>query len=336
MNKKLPSVSFVICTYNSQKTIKECLDSIKNLSYPKNLIRAIVMDGGSTDKTLAIVKKYPFCKITVKKTDGPEIATAMGYNKATTDLVVNFPSDNVIRDGDWLIRMVKPLQDDPNIAAVETLYYSYVPGDKPLNRYFGLFGMNDPVAYYLNKRDRAAQFETAWHLQTKFVDKGDYYVTSFTTENMPTLGANGFVIRRKLAQLISKDPYKFSHIDSCVDLIKKGHRTYAFVKNDIWHKTGEEFFNFLKKRQKYVTKLYLNKKSMRRYHLYDPKKDKISLIKYVFYSLTFIEPTFESVKGFIKIRDWAWFFHPVVCFSLTVVYTYAVANHYLQSKWKTS
>ncbi len=334
MKKKLPSVTFVICTFNSQNTIGECLESIKKLDYPKNLIKAQIMDGESRDKTLEIVKKYSFCKVIIKKTDGPEIATAMGYNRATTDLVVNFPSDNVIRERNWLRRMVQPLLDNTKIVAVETLYYSYVKGDKPLNRYFGLFGMNDPVALYLNKRDRAAHFETHWHLPTPYQDKGDYFVTNFTTENMPTLGANGFVIRRKFAQLVSKVPEKFSHIDSCYDLVKSGHTTFAFVKNDIWHKTGEDFFTFLKKRNRYLRILYLNKIHVRRYHLYNPQQDKVNLLKYIFFSLTFVEPTAQSIRGFIKIRDWAWFFHPLVCFSLTIVYTYAFVLNFLQNKWR--
>ncbi len=52
----MPLVSVIIPTYNSEKTIGECLESIKNQTY-KN-IEIIVVDKGSTDRTVEIAKKY--------------------------------------------------------------------------------------------------------------------------------------------------------------------------------------------------------------------------------------------------------------------------------------
>lgn len=46
----------VIATYNSDNTLKQCLDSILMQTYNNYLI--YIKDGGSTDNTLAIIKKY--------------------------------------------------------------------------------------------------------------------------------------------------------------------------------------------------------------------------------------------------------------------------------------
>jgi len=51
-----PLVSIVIPTYNSSKTIRKCLESIKNQTY-KN-IEIIVVDKFSRDKTVNIAKRY--------------------------------------------------------------------------------------------------------------------------------------------------------------------------------------------------------------------------------------------------------------------------------------
>ena len=51
-----PLVSIVIPTYNSEKTIAKCLESIKNQTY-KN-IEIIVVDKYSKDKTVEIAKSY--------------------------------------------------------------------------------------------------------------------------------------------------------------------------------------------------------------------------------------------------------------------------------------
>lgn len=50
--------SIVIPCYNSEKYIKSCLDSIFSLNYPKKEYEVILVDGGSKDKTLEIIKKY--------------------------------------------------------------------------------------------------------------------------------------------------------------------------------------------------------------------------------------------------------------------------------------
>lgn len=55
-NKKLPLVSVIIPTYNSEKTIRQCIESVKNQTYPN--IEIIVVDGGSTDRTVEIAKSF--------------------------------------------------------------------------------------------------------------------------------------------------------------------------------------------------------------------------------------------------------------------------------------
>ncbi len=323
MVTKLPSVSFITCTFNSQKTLKECLDSVAQLDYPKELIEVIIVDGGSEDRTLEIVKGYPFCRLVTENTGRPEAATAIGYNEAKNKLIVNYPSDNVIPSKDWLKRMVVPFIEDGEITAVQTLHYTYNRGDTPLNKYFSLFGMNDPVAYYLGKCDRAPQFKKTWHLTVPAEDKGGYIVTRFNQKNLPTVGANGFIIKREIVQLVTKEPLKFFHIDGCYDLVGMGYDKYAFVRTSIWHKTGEEFSKFFKRKARYAG-VYFKDKELRRYHLYNPNNDRLRLIVYIFLSLTVLEPLLQSIRGYLKIKDPAWFLHPVICFMTVFLYFYAI------------
>ncbi len=48
--------TIVTCTYNAERVLQRTLDSVKKQSYCN--IEHIVMDGGSTDKTLALVRAY--------------------------------------------------------------------------------------------------------------------------------------------------------------------------------------------------------------------------------------------------------------------------------------
>ncbi len=56
MKKESPLVSINIPTYNSEKTLKETLESIRNQTYPK--IEVIVADGYSSDSSSKIAKLY--------------------------------------------------------------------------------------------------------------------------------------------------------------------------------------------------------------------------------------------------------------------------------------
>lgn len=318
----LPTVTFVTPTLNSEATIYECISSIDKLDYPKNKIKMFIMDDGSTDNTLKIAKKFSFCKVFHVRTSGPEEATAIGFNHANSNYVVNLSSDNILPDRKWLQRMIKPLQSNKSLIASESINYRYVRSDKLLNRYFALFGMNDPIAFYLGKRDRRAYFEDNWHLKTPSKDRGVYYEASFTEKDMPTLGANGFVIRTKIIQKVTKDPKKFSHIDSCVDLLRLGYNSFAFVKTTLWHKTGESLSTYFYKRRRYALELYFKKQKSRRYHLYNPQVDRFKLGAYILLSLTLVEPMFQAIRGYLILRDRAWFLHPFICFFTTWNYIY--------------
>ncbi len=49
-----PSISFIVITYNNEKEIQKCLESIKNQGINFNII---IVDNNSEDKTLSLIKK---------------------------------------------------------------------------------------------------------------------------------------------------------------------------------------------------------------------------------------------------------------------------------------
>lgn len=53
-------VSIIIVNYNGAHHLKDCLDSIQSLDYPKDMMELIFFDNGSTDDSIPLVKKlYP-------------------------------------------------------------------------------------------------------------------------------------------------------------------------------------------------------------------------------------------------------------------------------------
>jgi glycosyltransferase involved in cell wall biosynthesis len=58
MNSDAPSISIVLTTYNSEKVVERALKGIVGQDFPLNRVELIVVDGGSKDNTLKIVKEF--------------------------------------------------------------------------------------------------------------------------------------------------------------------------------------------------------------------------------------------------------------------------------------
>ncbi len=316
----MKSISVIMATLNSEKTLKKCLKSVREQEYNQDKIEIIIADGGSTDKTIEIAKQYQ-TKIIPENTGSPEAAKAVALRQAKNELILQIDDDNILPNKKWLAKMVSLLDKETNIVGCYPWRYTYQKRDKILNRYFSLFGVNDPIAYFLNKADRQSYLSLKWTLSGKATDKGEYFLVEFDKENLSTVGANGFLIKKNLLMRANVDKKHFFHIDVNYDLIKKGYNKYVVVKNDIIHASGENFFKYLKKRQKYMNNLYLHDLLQRRYLIYNPQKDKIKIIVYSIYALTWIGPIIEALKGFVKIPDPAWFLHPIICFSIFWIYS---------------
>ncbi len=53
-----PTVDIIIAARNEEQRIEACLESITSLTYPKHLLRVVVIDDRSTDTTSSIVTRY--------------------------------------------------------------------------------------------------------------------------------------------------------------------------------------------------------------------------------------------------------------------------------------
>ena len=326
------SISVVMATLNSAGTLGKALASIRRQQYEQKRIEIIAADGGSRDATLQIVSKYGGTAI-AEHSGSPEAAKAVALQHAHNDIILEIDDDNILPHRGWLAKMVSLFNKEPDITGCYTWHYAHRRSDKPLNRYFALLGANDPVAWFLGRADRQSYFKTHWDLAGKVKDKGSYFLVEFSPENLPTVGANGFLIKRKLLMKAQVDAKHFFHIDVNLDLVRQGYNKYAVVKNDIVHISGDSFERFFAKRKKYMENLYLKDLPKRRYLLYDKKRDQKKIVYYSLYSLTIVKPVWDAVKGYAKIHDPAWFFHPLVCFLMFWIYFLSVINwqswHYL-------
>ncbi|OGK40313.1 hypothetical protein A2954_02835 [Candidatus Roizmanbacteria bacterium RIFCSPLOWO2_01_FULL_37_12] len=331
--RQFPKISVVIATFNSDRTLEKCLNSLYKQNYPKDKLEIIISDGGSTDKTKSISKKFNAKIVRVPKNrQNAEFNKGFGLKFITGEYVLCIDHDNVLPNPNWLKNMLYPLVKNDEIVATEPIRYHYDPNFSLLDRYFALFGVNDPVPYYLGKADRMDYIHENYNLIGKAEKKDSYFLVSFDKNrpnNIPTLGANGFLIRKKFLFQAQINPEKYFHIDINVDLVKKGFVKYAFVKTTIIHLTDSTILDFLKRRILFINQYYFKNLRLRRYSVYN-SSDNLKLLLFILYSITFIKPILDSLRGWLKIKDIAWFIHPVMCFAVLNIYGFTFCKNIIR------
>jgi glycosyltransferase involved in cell wall biosynthesis len=109
------SVSIIIPVRNCESTIADLLSSIMELDYPKDLVEVIVVDGGSTDRTVEIASRYPV-KVISEPGLGPGYGRRTGIEHSGGEILA-FTDGDCIVPRSWLKAIVKDLED-PSVGCV--------------------------------------------------------------------------------------------------------------------------------------------------------------------------------------------------------------------------
>lgn len=99
---KKPFLSIITPSYNQGKFISDTLDSILEQSGIENLVEYIIQDGGSTDDTMNIIKKFApkfrkkniYLKYISEKDNGQSDAINKGWNSANGEVLCYINSDD--------------------------------------------------------------------------------------------------------------------------------------------------------------------------------------------------------------------------------------------------
>lgn len=107
---KNPKVSVIIPTYNAERTLRQCLDSVMNQTY-KNY-EVIVVDNGSVDKTKEVIgefqKKDGRIKYLFEARRGRGAARYAGEINAKGSVILTTDSDCIVPKN-WIKEMIKPI-----------------------------------------------------------------------------------------------------------------------------------------------------------------------------------------------------------------------------------
>lgn len=300
----IPFVSFIIPVYNAGSFLERCLQSIRKQEYPQNKYEILVVDGGSTDNTKVIAGNYNAIIINNPKID-QESGKSLGIRRSKGSILVLMDADNEIVKNDWLNRMIKPLQRDPNLFGVESQYF-YRKNDNIFNTYCMLLHIADPFSRMLTgkliKRKKKGYEEYT-------IPKGQSY----------PLGANGFLWNKRIIDKVGLKGSMFEESNYSYFVMEKGFRTFARVPGyGIYHYHIRSLGDFIKKRLKIGNKFINRKLEKKRTWL-----EGVSSTRFIFsviYSITFVGPFLEGIYHFCRSGQKAWLLHPLMSFLSVTIY----------------
>lgn len=314
-------VSFIIPTLNASLVLKKCLDSIKKQSIPSNDYEIIISDGGSTDDTLKIAKKY-HATIVSNPLKTAEAGKAVGTNKAKGKYIALIDSDNILPTKEWLKTNLEVLNKDSNLVGSEPLFFNYRPKAGFIERYSALTGVNDPYALVTGVYDRKNFINYKWTgLKINQIDKDKYIQVELKPGlPIPTIGANGTIFRSDFLKKNLKSDYLFD-IDIISQYINKTKKSIIFakVKQGIIHTFCENSIKkFIRKQNRRITDYYYYQK-LRQFDW--SQTNQKGIITFTLYTIFIFPALIDTLRGFIHKPDIAWFFHPLACFITLYLYT---------------
>lgn len=136
MKDRSPIVTVIVAVYNGGKTLENCLKSIAKQTYPNKEL--IIIDGGSTDSSVDILKRYEdHIDYWVSEPDqGIYDAWNKGLKQAAGEWIAFIGSDDQYTEDSILSEMISFLSDKPEVEYLSGIAGYYYP-DGTFRRFLG-------------------------------------------------------------------------------------------------------------------------------------------------------------------------------------------------------
>jgi glycosyltransferase involved in cell wall biosynthesis len=235
-------ISIIIATYNAGAQLQECLASIDEQAYDN--IEILIIDGGSTDNTLEIVKNFNGRSITCvsERDKGIYDALNKGIKLAKGNWLYFMGSDDRLLP-DFSVLASK--LENPNTIYYGNTHENYDPENKPsFTILTGEFSKYRLAKYCINHQAiiyPAKAFEK-YSYDTKYKVFADYAL------NLALWGDNDFKREHHELMIVSYDMTGFSSLN--VDITFKQEKAALIKKNLGWVVYLRFMLKKLKKRRR--------------------------------------------------------------------------------------
>ncbi|MGE6328965.1 glycosyltransferase family 2 protein [Psychrobacter pacificensis] len=252
-----PLVSIIIPCYNSEKYIEKCIESIINQSYEH--IEIVIVDDGSTDNTVEILKTYKNVRVYSQVNSGACVARNYGLTKCKGYYVKFLDSDDFLNTDSISLQVdfAESLQDmQIAYGYKEVLFNDKISIDKEIldstNQFRQLINRNIVTTLPLHKRkvlletgafDEQLKFRQEWDLHLKLAKNGHTFIYHDTSIYTQVMHDNpNRISARKLN--VSKEIENLDYIRSKYDSNEENNVAWA---HKYWN-LGRQFLKLKRKK----------------------------------------------------------------------------------------
>jgi glycosyltransferase involved in cell wall biosynthesis len=143
-------ISIITVSYNNQKTIADTIESVKSQSYDN--VEHIIIDGASTDQTMAIVNSYKdhLGPILSEPDEGIYFAMNKGIDLSGGDIIGFINADDILANNHVLASVAQTLGNEEIDSCFADLVY-VKPGD-----------LNKTIRYWKSSPFNGEMFSSGW------------------------------------------------------------------------------------------------------------------------------------------------------------------------------
>lgn len=232
MNQSI-SLSIIVVSFNGGAFIEDCLrttiESVGTIPY-----QIIVIDNGSTDDTLAIIRSR-FPKVTVianEKNRGFAAAVNQGLETASGEFILLLNQDIRVQ-GDSILRLMDRLAQDSRIGVISPKFVNFegrlLKSARAFPRHRDLFFELSGLSYLFPRSKTFSSWKMGWfdHEEEQEVEQ--------------PMGA-AMMFRRSLVEEVGRFdetfPIFFNDVDFCRRVIEGGYRNLYYPSAVIEHFVG--------------------------------------------------------------------------------------------------
>ena len=136
----MDKISIIVPVRNAERTLEKTFEYLFNLNYPRQDMELVIADGGSTDKTVEVIKKwqgqYPFIKLVeIPDCPSPGFARNKALDVVTGDYLF-FTDGDCAPHPEWINIIMDVFHRTPQVAGVGgEIYTKIVEPDNIIESY---------------------------------------------------------------------------------------------------------------------------------------------------------------------------------------------------------
>jgi len=315
-----PTVSIAIPTLNSERRLEMCLRSIFNQRY-SGTIEVIIVDGGSTDRTLDIARRFPV-KLIEAPVRNPELAKLTAFQRSTGDIFFYLDDDNELTSPYWVRDMIYPLIDDSTISGSFT-HHLATKQDSAITRY---------LSYDKLQRDPLLAHFSVGIEETFIAQKTGYILCEFTSGRTPPVGL--VLYRREdvviLLETEKLDERRIFDIDLPTTFVMSGRSRFAYVPVGVKHAHADNMLTLIRKRIRNVKYIFLPTYSKRKFAWFSTQNRRTlaRILQWLCWSNLLVPLSVSGLKKFLRYKDAVLLLEPLVGLVLTDTVLFAFISDY--------